>query len=459
MRYIRKIIGCIPLILALLACSDEGSYPGYGSDKLSSVLSSNGGWPVGELEAIKVSIDESKLSTPQVTRGTGPLVTPPTSDIEKQRYEGAVWRVFAFRDTYDQQGPLAYSPDFTQRSASEEGKADCLIDGSNYLLGMPALLKNDKTGVLHLKTDDLQRDSTLYYSDHYRDVGYNFFVSYLDDLEPTAEQTHRDETGVYYDILSDGTRDFLVGASPKLTPAVLDENYASVKLSANDRNMVLNVGNYSALAARLGIHPIVSAHHVMSRLCFYAYPADNTAVDIGIESIEIESHNQGKFYVAGQNPDGVGFYPSEQRSYIPLMDKNPDGGIHSPYVPLSPERNTVNWKNGMDSKIWQNNPSTHVGGDMMLAPDSIYRMRITYVQTLKSTNPKTGEPSKAHVTAEYRLLVPHLDACIDPQTSRYMFRAGQIYNINIGVFGMNKIEIIVTLGGWIEGGSVVADDW
>ena len=458
MEYSGQFIGLVLLALALSGCVRDESYPGLVADKQRHVVS-GGGWPLGDEVPIKVSIDEDQLSTIIATRGTGPVATPPNTTADKVRYEQTVLRLFAFRDTCDQKGPLNYEPDFTKRSADTEGKADCLIDDSDYLVGVPALLKNDKTGILHLKCNDLKTDTTLYYSDHYRDVGYHFFLNYIDDLVPTAEQTHRDASGVYYDLHNDGTRDFMVGAAPKLTPFVLDTQYPNVRLSATERDRILNIGNYSTYAARLGIHPRISLHHLMSQLCFYAYPADETAVDIGIESIEIDGCHDGRLFVAAPHIDNVGFIPNGNRSYISLMDKNPDGNQQSPYVTLSADRNTVNWTAGMDRSQWQNNPSTHIGGDMMVAPDSIYRMRITYRQMLKRLNPTTGQPDVVRVTAHYRLLAPMIDSCYDPQKRMFMFKPGQIYNINIGVFGMQHLEIIVTLGGWIDGGDATGGDY
>lgn len=462
MKYFGLIIAWTMLAAGLTACTEE-SYPGLASDKLPlEIASGEGSWPMGQKIPVEVGVNTSLFTFDAVTRGTGPFVDPAEETRDKQRYSKIVWRIFAFRDTRDQQGPLDYDPDYTARSGAPNGKADCLVDGTDaaYFLGLPATLAADHSGALQMKQDDLMRDTLMYYDgDTYRDVGYNFYVSCLDDMEATEANAHRDANGVYYDLEMDGTRDYMAGSAPRLTPYVLDNNYSNVRLSNEQRNRILNIGNYSAYSAKMGIHPIADVQHLLACLRFFAYPADNSVVDIGVESIEIECHNKGQLYVVALNPDDVGLRLTEERNYISLMDRNPDGGDMSPFVTLSPDRNQINWIAGMDANIWQNNTPTHVGGDMMVPQDSAYRMRVTFVQTLKHINEKTGEYDKARVTATYRLTAPHIEACIDPQTGRYRFRAGQAYNVNIGVYGMRRIEVNVTLGGWKNGGEISNDDW
>ena len=447
-------------VACLVACSSE-SYPGVEyepvmSDDLKNTESSmntNGKVPVNVL------IGANSFSISQATRGTGPFTIPDgTDDYITEHYQQAFFHIFAFRDRRDEQGNDAVVPDYTKRSGDEnDTHGDCLIDGISSIEGMAAKLDPDGDLKLHMKRANLRVDSILYYYTRHADKGYNFFVYHLDDFKPTIENTHRSTDKVSYDVEIDGARDYMVGCSPRLTPQVLNEYYpdAAAKLSDIERNYILNIGNYSRYAADHGIDPIVTIKHLLPRIRFVCYPADASANKVQIERITLSSRHTGNLVVASADTKELGFSSfNDDRIDIALGERNPDGEASSPFVPLVPKNNIVNWEPGMDPQDWMKNGGTVIGGDLLLAPDTEYKMHIVYTQELSGINPVTGERNSNEISAIYTITAPKIDESMNPQTGEYQFMGGLIYNVNIGVYGLRPLEMNVGLDGWEEGGNI-----
>ena len=460
MRYIVKYIVVMIAVASLVACSSE-SYPGieydpHMSEDLvndESSMNANGKVPVNVL------IGANSFSISQATRGTGPFTVPDgTDDYATKHYNQAIFHIFAFRDHRDEIGKDAVTPDFTKRSGDEsDSHGDCLVDGVTPLVGMVAKLDPEGDIKLHMKRISQRADSTLYYYNRHADKGYNFFVYHIDDFVPTAENTHRETDKISYDVEIDGARDFMVGSSPRLTPQVLYESYPDAvdKLSADERNYILNIGNYSRYAADHGIDPIVTINHLLPRIRFVCYPADPSANKVQIERITLSSRHAGNLVVASADPKDIGFSSfDDDRIDIALGERNPDGDPSSPYVPLTPKNNIVNWEPGMDSQNWMENGGTVIGDDLLLAPDTEYKLHIVYTQELSGINPVTGERNSNEISAIYTITAPKLEESMNPQTGEYQFMGGLIYNINIGVYGLRPLEMNVGLEGWEEGGNI-----
>jgi len=251
----------------------------------------------------------------------------------------------------------------------------------------------------------------------------------------------------------------MFGHAPKLTPTVLDDSYHDIQLTETQRNHVLNTGNYSSYASYVGINPVINMDHALTRIQFLAYPADKSADNITITGIELNSRYKGHLTAASRNVDDMTLTFDEERTSIALKDPNPDGKGTSPYVPLSGDRNTVQWEDGMDEHHWSENPATKIGGDMLLPTDSVYIMTIHYTQLLQD-----GRNGKREMTLYYKLPAPETPQSFDEDLQKYVYKPGYIYNIKIGVYGLRKIEVGVTIGGqeWESGGEIIIgpeDEW
>ncbi len=459
--------------LCVVGCAGE-SYPGLEYDRSVSedIINNESGMTTPDGVPIEVFVSPQRFIT-ATTRGLGPFIVPDSTDVISQedsirysnRYVKSVFYTFAFRDTPDDQGALTYSPDFTKHSNDKnDGKVNCLIDAADKPYGMPGLLDSDRSGRIHMKRAGLRMDTTMYYGNRYKDVGYNFFVYHVDDM-PLEGKMHRDETGVWYDVDLDGTRDIMAGAASILTPDVLDSNYPEISrnLTREERDHILNVGNYSDFAAQRGIHPYVNLKHQLVRLRFRAYPADQSCDMVFIDSVKIKAKHSGKLYVATPNPDNIGFVMDDDRTWLDLHEIHPTRhhdslGVAPLVLPLDTVSNHVSWTDDMAGKEWMDNPPTIVGADMMVPQDTLLQMELSYRQILKRKDKQTGLPVVANSTASYTLPAPQIEVNYDPDRDLYFYRPGYIYNINIGIYGMRPIEVAVTTEGWQDGGDIILSE-
>ena len=469
MKYIYgHILTLVTVALLLASCAGE-SYPGMEYEYVlnEDIINDESGKTNdrGVMIEVYLAPDTYTMGSVSTTRGTGPFIVPDTIRQDSNRYERSVFNVFAFRASPDDQGMLDYSPDYTKRSNDpNDAKVNCLVDGSNYNLGAPSRLDLNRSGKLHFKHYDMLNDSLLYYSAKYNDVGYNFFAYHLDDFVPTEATTHRTTEGICYDIDIDGTRDLMYGYAPKLTSDVLDSLIIKDNLVIEDvqRNHILNIGYYSSYAAYHGVRPYVNLKHALTRLRFMAYPADATCDSVTIEAIEILAHNKVHLWVARPNAGEVGLTFEPERAYVPLMDHNatthPDSVGILPYQPLRTEGNTVNWQPEYEGNGWKDNPPTIIGGDMLVPTDSVFRMKLTYRQTLKNIDPTTGKNITNRNTTTYDLRAPQVDVSYDERLRRYMYLPGHTYHINIGVYGLRSIVVNTDVDGWGQGEDIPPND-
>ena len=459
MKYSARHITLFSLFAAMLsACSGE-SYPGVENEteRAAGLINAESGKGDSGVPIV-VTLNQTGFFNNVVTRGTGPVIMPSENKEDSLRdaehYETALFYIYAFRDQQDERGNWTYLPDLTKRSADpNDNNTNCLVDGNYPLLGIKSQLDSDHSGVLHMKRDNLLKDTTLYYPNSREEFGYNFFCYYIDDFLPDDSNAKREHDAIYYDMELDGTRDIMLGHAPRLTRQVLEERYSDITLSEEDRHHVLNVGNYSAYAAYLGIHPIVDVHRTMARLRFRGIPADESACNVLFNRIVVKAKHKGRLCVAHSNQEEIGITFDEELADIELMDRNPDGHGNSRYVPLVATDSLVNWKEGMNREDWHDpknlEGSVVIGGDMLLPPAQQYRMEITYTQLLKNIDPLTGEREKNTVTAIFTMDAPHLkDVNYDEATNSYVFMAGQTYNVNIGVYGLRPLGFSFGMDGW-----------
>lgn len=456
MKYNFGHIMALMVVALMVGCAGE-SYPGLEYDYVLNEDIINTEGDPSKMRGLPIEVFAAPQSFATTTRGVGPFDMPDTTRRDSNHYENARVYILAFRDTLDYQG--FGRPNYTKHSNdANDREVSCLIDDQDKPHGMLARFDFGRTGKLHMKQRTERLDTTLYYSATHPDVGYNFFVYNVDDM-PVEGRMHRDETGVWYDAEIDGTQDLMYGHSPLLTPEVLDSAFKeqASRLSPDERNHVLNIGNFSGYAARYDIHPYVELEHALTRLRFRAYAADKSADSVFIDSIIINSRYKGEFHVVAPYPDNIGVTFTDERRDMLLQDNPADvdsaqyGKV--PYAPLAPERYRVQWD---DTKEYQD--TVRIGGDIMAAPDTELGMTIIYRQKLRSINPYTGENDINRVVAYYRLSAPKAEINKEPETGQYMYLPGRIYNVTLGIYGMRPLEVSVSLEGWSEGEEIITPE-
>lgn len=439
----RLMLTALLPILMLAACND--SYP--------TIISNDGSY-IGNGETysrtpIMLFVNEQNYFSITATRGTGVF-----AEDKVGKYENSVFYVFAFRDGGDLQGALSYETDLRRTVFSgRQGfydvyRSDCLLDGPGYLLGMPTLL-----GKAHNGTLEMQTDSNFYYSARYQDVGYNFFVYHLDSCEVVESNVHRQEDRIYYDITIDGSQDIMAGFAPKLTREVLEDKMSDghLAISSVDQEKILNIGNYSTFAAHRGVNPVVQMNHLLTQMQFFAYPGDESADSIRIKGIKVESKYKGAMTVASRNTDDIGLSFYDDRKFIELRDSS-DGKHQCP--PLKEDGYVVHWNKENGDEQWQQRDSLRIGGCLMLAPDSLYTLVLTYEQTIDKGS---GGMEVKTLESHYRLHADKTSFYYDQATGKYIFKPGYVYTIKIVVYGLQDIEVSVGFTPWQNGGDVNLD--
>lgn len=423
------------------------------------------------------------------TRGTGAFEPMETVAYNRDKYLNAKFHIFAFRayndaDPNGGQGVLTEEPSMSRyryaQDASggnmDEYNTSCLLDGPEYKLGMPFKFEPDQfIGTMNVLTKDYPKD--IYYSSRYQDVGYNFFGYFVDDLDLSNYTREKDK--ITYDIEIDGYQDVLVGAAKTpLTEADFAEGgiyEKAARLTEEEKQKILNIpGNYSTFAAHRNVHPVVNMKHQLTMLKFFAYPGASSAKDVVIKDISVMTLTKGTLTVASRNIDDckLVFKPENEVDVLQKAVKlgeyqketDESGETHNVYGKIKPglrdEGYQVKWKDE-----WADNESqvvpgvTHVpttkekmdeasvelGAGLLVAPQESYVVTLTY---LFPDGPR-GQ-MKEHKTV-YRITPAKKEG------EQASFEKGLLYNVKIGVYGLEKIQISGSVDGWGKGEDIDID--
>ena len=478
-KYLLKTPLLLAVSLVVVGCSN--SYPGETYDLVKDPSISNN---ESELSAssrvpIKMFINEQDFFTVSAspTRGYGPFELDET---KKDRFWNSYFYVFAFRSVNYSQGTsmpelrepanfarTAYAKDAPSQSLMDPNNAHCLLDGNRYALGVPMRISYTGSGQLKNYVDESTqtpdvwgslRDSVYYYNPLYQDVPYNFFCYHIDKL-PDNLRVQRMQDYICYDNFEiDGTQDVMVGEAPSLDSLIMNNLYGTnnpiANLSTADKLRLLGIGGYSAFAAHRDIHPEIKLYHQLTCLEFFAYPGDESADDITIDSIKVESFYKGKLVVATNNKaeQPLGFQWSSEKKALSLREKAAydDDGLLEECRPLKQDYYTVHYKVSEKDSAWQHRTRTQVGGGLMLAPSPTFFLHLYYRQRMPGTYSNPGGVAR-QAEARYEISL----------SNGRPFEAGRIYPVHIAVFGLQDIQVTTNVQGWERdnsGGAIVDPD-
>lgn len=486
MKRTKRITGILSAAVAalLLTTSCNDSYPGLNYEPNPDDQPKNDEDLTIDKTPIKLYTNNpayfSIVSDTRGTRGTGAFENDEDGGVvNKDKYLLSTFHVFAFR-AYNPggQGVLTIDPDM-QRSAYSPDKVtsndpqntSCLLDGPDYNLGMPFRFENDQyIGTMGSLVKQYNED--LYYSDRYQDVGYNFFGYYVDDFKPTNANTHRGETSISYDIDIDGYRDILVGYAKPLIAADFEDggiydanNVAS--LTKEDKEKILSIpGNYSTYAAHRNVNPIIDMKHQLVLLKFSAYAGAKSARKVTITGIEVETMTKAKMTVTARNLEDCGLVFDESQEKTPLPvgevgDNTVDASGN--VVALGAYKNKLResgypvvWKDEWSDETTPTDvkaaEAVRVGAGILVAPQKSYKVTLTYYFYKGSEeNPvfNINDPLWEKHETEYKIAPVKKSIDDDPS-----FDAGFKYNIKIGVYGLEKIEMGGSVKGWKSGDDI-----
>lgn len=432
------------------ACSE--SYPGLEFDHSQGQngITNQDTW--SEKTPIMVFVNEQDLFTVK-TRGLGPFETNDTT--KATRLQNSTFHVFAFRDGQFTQSniPALNSPtNFKWYFNATNGpagyfdteQATCLLDGPDFNKGLPLYLRPQGNGLLHAsKAGD--EEPEFFYSSVHQQVPYNFYSYYIDDIVPS--QVIRDETGIHFKMEIDGSQDVMCGAAPNLLDEIRNGKKDNVwnTLNNDEKRTIENIGGYCAFTAHRDIHPMINMTHQLTQLKFEAYPGDASSNNITITGISVKSKYKGTLTVAARDVKEVGFkFDDKDSLYLALRD-SADG--KTPLPPLKEYK--VNYTEEMKDIKWYNRPKICIGSSLLLAPDSIYTLRINYKELVTHTiGSSTPELIDRHI--DYTLKPPATSMSKTPDGNGFWFAPGVVYPIQIAIYGAQAFEIYANIEGWKE---------
>lgn len=207
---------------------------------------------------------------------------------------------------------------------------------------------------------------------------------------------------------------------------------------------------FSAYAARKGIQPNINFEHLLTRLTFHVKAGSKSAAGNGtntdpvnVKSIYIEGRNKGQLIIAynGVKPDSL---LSFEDAKVPFYLMKREGENHN--STLKPLTNTpLTWTTTPEN-VEGAADNIAIGEALLVAPGvANYKLNIGLSQNVQK---KVGEEKK-EMTLEYEDIIKAPNGKFEP---------GKSYDVNITVYGLEKIEVTATLKPWVEGGSIDIDD-
>ena len=248
----------------------------------------------------------------------------------------------------------------------------------------------------------------------------------------------KDATRRVVDITIDGSQDIMAGKA-----VITEEEKAKLGNRTNDY--------FSAYAARKGVQPNINFEHLLTRLTFHVKAGSKSAAGNGtntdpvnVTSISVEGKNKGQLTVAytGAEPQSLLTFEDTTAPFV-LMERQ--GEDHNSTLKgLTPT--ALTWTSGEGEGAVGAADNIAIGEALLVAPGvEKYKLKVGLSQMVQK---KVGE-GKEPMTLEYEadLIAPN-----------GKFDKGTSYDVNITVYGLEKIDVTATLKPWLPGDDINIDD-
>ena len=313
------------------------------------------------------------------------------------------------------------------------GKFGCAIY-NNAVFNAPA------TAAGNVATEAKAADGSVKY---YPATGeYDFFAYRLDSAE--TDKPAMTATDITVPFTIDGSQDILVAKAIPADPTSVTVPY------------------YSARAARKGVQPQMTFKHLLSRLTFRVAPGNSTTAStvtfdtagvttdlaVHITGIKVKSAINGTLTVAatsdvdGDSQKIAWGTAATDSAFVSVQQRNTAAGTtaNDPLIAFTDSTLSGKWTG---SVAFTSESSVAIGEALLVAPQATnYSMIVEGYQWVKigtDYEKRTFElplDIKCKSTAEPTVALP--------------FLAGTSYNVQIVVYGLEKIEVYVTLTPWDE---------
>lgn len=278
-------------------------------------------------------------------------------------------------------------------------------------------------------TNKSNNDEPFYYN---ATNAYDFYAYYLDNALRNNTSIIKNQDRVYCAVRIDGTQDIMLAkADPASDIAAAQAKYADDPEKLARVNQVTAHDAYSGYAARRYVHPNLKFEHQLTRINVVVTPMTADAQNIKVTSLKMDKcFTDGTLNIVSATERGLTVSNTTVKE-LHFLQSNGTGLI---------EITDVNPISLTDTEV---GTPINAGVGMLLMPQTSYDLKMKFEQ--KGTS--TGNDETFVITP----------AMIEGNTAT-TFEAGKQYNVNIKLYGFQKIELSVELTAWENGGDIVIDE-
>ncbi len=348
-------------------------------------------------------------------------------------------------------------------------------DGVSTTVNGDLLLINNEPAIAPTATVEPMNQSKLAWKDNItryfpRTKAYDFFGYHIDDAstgDPKIIEVASKDSAIAVPFIIDGSQDLMVAK------AVLTDAQKALLTDPADPGKA-----YSAYTARKGVQPNMTFNHLLTQLNFNVYAGNEGGENVFIKEIRVKSKNTGKLLVV-YNPSVTDYIQWEEATEkLILQEEAQPASSTANLVMLN---NGITWyttsaevynniqnvpetkpadvsKFGKYYPVWDDaegatQKATVVGAGLLVAPagTDYYEVEFDVVQYYDIDGNKIPFTQSTYSYPTQK---------INPPTegeSKGLFLAGYAYNINLTVWGLQKIDITAELTAWKDGGSIPID--
>lgn len=303
---------------------------------------------------------------------------------------------------------------------------------------------------------------------------YDFYGYHIDDIElaqsalvATGSTAENNLSIKLNGLVIDGTQDILAAKTKEVTA----DNYKAADWQSTNAALY-PTRSFSSWAARNNIQPILDFQHVLTRLTFTIEAGSPEAAENYYDNNWVENSAE----IGGETTStAVEIYKIEVLDVVNTMnlDITELEVIADAEAPLDTfQLKSVNVQStetpkalgelvaeapkayATDASNYDENypQTTRIGESMMIYPGvTAVNMNIYLRQWVVDTeDPVTGDP----LTYKQKMTALPATATL---TNNAAYAAGTSYNINIKVYGFQRIEVYAALTGWVDGDDVNVD--
>ena len=321
-----------------------------------------------------------------------------------------------------------------------------LIDNVKAYNNPTAEDQSGEPNPIELYFNEQSEPKELFYYDE--DRRYEFFGYYVDDaatsLNPETgyPSPNEGDDAITLPVSIDGSQDLMLAYAHKD-----DDNH---KYGINPNRM------YSAYSARKGIRPNLQFAHQLARFDVRVQSGDYRpkdekakalAASLTLAKVTVDSHYDGTLYIANKDHNtNPPYLKVDESTSKPLDIWRPKDGV------LCPLDETHNFKLVEGTGDDMTAPQLYAGTVMVMPGQQKYTLYIGLLQEGYEGGASGEKVVKYTTEIDFSHVVPILGLDADTEAV-----AGHKYNIDVMVYGLQGVNVLVSMAEWQSAGDFIID--